>query len=91
MYLNIYICHPHIEEGQTKPVCFMKKKISLMKKNLINLRFMFFAVTVELHYNGNYLKSQISPIFLGETDFFVHKTDWFSLVLLYMWMTYELI
>ena len=51
---------------------------------------MIFAVTAELHYNGNYLKSQISPIFIDETDFF-HKKDRFSLVLLCIRMTYELI
>ena len=82
-------CHPHIEEDQTKPVCFLEK-ISLIKTNLINLRFMIFAITVELHCNGKILKSQINKIFLDRFDFF-HKTDWLSLVLLYMWVTYELI
>ena len=27
------ICHPDIEEDQTKPVCFMRKKISFIKTN----------------------------------------------------------
>ena len=52
---------------------------------------MIFAVAVELHCNGKNLKYQISNFFLVQTDFFSHKTDWFSLVLLYMWVTYELI
>ena len=34
------VCHLHIEEDQTKPVCFMRKKISLIKKNLVDLRFL---------------------------------------------------
>ena len=88
-HLYELICHPHIEEDQTRPVCFLKK-ISLIKTNLINWRFMIFAVTVELHCNGKILKSQINLIFLDQTDFF-HKTDWFSLAPLYMWVTYELI
>ena len=65
-------------------------KISLIKKNWINLRFIIFAITMELHCNGQNLKSPINPIFLDQTDFF-HKIDWFSLVLLYMVVTYELI
>ena len=76
------VCHPHIEEDQTKPVCFMKK-ISLIKKNLINLIFFVLPITMELHCNGKNLKSQINHFFLDQTDFF-HKTDWFSLVLLYI-------
>ena len=59
IHLYELICHPHIEEDQTKPVCFLKK-ISLIKTNLINWRFMIFAVTVELHCNGTILKSQIN-------------------------------
>ena len=82
------ICHPHLEQDQTKPVCLVKK-IGLIKKNLINLKFMILAVLVELHYNGKNLKSQINLICLYETDFFSHKTNWFSLVLLYIWVTYE--
>ena len=35
-HLYELICHPHKEEDQTKPVCFMKK-MSMIKKNLINL------------------------------------------------------
>ena len=88
-HLYELICHPHIEEDQTKPVCFMKK-ISLIKKNLIYLRFEIFAITMELHCNGKNLKSQINQFFLDQIDFF-RKTDWFSLVLLYMWVTHELI
>ena len=30
-HLYEFICHPHIDEDQTKPVCFMKK-IILIKK-----------------------------------------------------------
>ena len=44
---------------------------------------------MEFHCNAKNLKSQINQFFLDKTDFF-HKTDWLSLVLLYMWMTYEL-
>ena len=33
-HLYKLICHPQIEEDQTKPICFMKK-ISLIKKNFI--------------------------------------------------------
>ena len=51
---------------------------------------MIFAITMELHRNGKHLKSQIILIFLDQTDFF-HKTDWFSFVILYMRVTYELI
>ena len=58
------LCHPHIDEDQTKPVCFLKKKNSLIKTNLINWRFMIFAVTVEFHCNGKILKYQINLIFL---------------------------
>ena len=65
------------------------KKISLIKKNYINLQFMIFAATVELNCNGKIFKSQINLIFFDQTDFF-HK-QWFCLVLLYMWVTYELI
>ena len=74
------------------------KKISLIKKNLnnlifavtiqlqcINLRYKIFAITLELNCNG---KNLIIPIFLDQTDFF---QKWFSLVPLYMWVTYELI
>ena len=75
-YLYELICHPHIEEDQTKPVCFMKK-ISLIKKNLINLRFFFILpITIELHCNGKNLKSQINHFFIDQTYFFLHKTDW---------------
>ena len=81
-HLYELICHPHIEEDKTRPVCFLKK-ISLIKTNLINWRFMIFAVTLELHCNGKNLKSQINLIFLDQNDFF-HKTDLLSLVLLYM-------
>ena len=59
---------PHIEEDQTKPVCFMKK-ISLIKKILKNLRFMIFAVTLELHCNNKNLKSPNIQFFLDQTEF----------------------
>ena len=72
-HLYELICHPHIEGDQTKPFCFMKN-ISLIKKNLNNLRFMIFAVTIELHCNGKNLKSQINQIFLDKTDFFIKQT-----------------
>ena len=88
-HLYELICHPHIEEDQTKPVCFMKQ-ISLIKTNLINLRFKNFAITMELHCNSKNHKSPINQICLDQTDFF-QKTDWSSLVLLYMWVKYELI
>ena len=79
---------PTYREDQTKPVCFMKK-ISLIKKNLKSLRFMIFALIVEIHCNGKNPNSQNNQIFLGGTDF-LHETDLFRLVLLYMWVTYEL-
>ena len=41
--------YPHIEEGQTKVVCCIKK-INLIKKNLRNWGFKIFAVTMELHF-----------------------------------------
>ena len=62
IHLYELICHPYTEEDQTKPVCFMKK-ISLIKKNQINLRFMIFDITMELHCNGKILKFQINLIF----------------------------
>ena len=73
------ICHPHIDEDQTKPVCFMIK-ISLIKKILNNLRFMIFAVTVKLHYKGKNLKHQNNLISLDKTEFFIKQTGlvWFS-------------
>ena len=77
-HLYELICHPHIEKDQTKPVCFMKK-ISLIKKIFINLKF-----------NGKNHKSQINQNFLVQTDLF-HKTDGLCLVLIFMWVTYELI
>ena len=43
---------------------------------------------MELHCNGQNLKYQFSELFLDQIDFF-QKTDWFSLVLLYMWVEYE--
>ena len=71
-HLYELICHPHITEDQTKPVCLMKK-INLIKKNLIYLRFMIFAITVELHCNGKNIKLPINLIFLDQTDFFFIK------------------
>ena len=66
-------------------------KISLIKKNWINFRFIIFAITMKLHCNGKNHKSLINQIFLDQTDFCLHKIDWLSLVLLYLWVTYELI
>ena len=51
-----------------------------------NFKFMISAVTIELHCNGKNLKSHTNLIFLDQTDF-CHKTDWLSLVLLYMMVT----
>ena len=45
------------------------------QEKLDYLRFIIFAITMELHCNGKNTKSPINPI----------------LVLLYMWVTYELI
>ena len=87
-HLYELICHPQIEEDQTKPVCL--KKNSFIKKNLINLRFKIFAVTMELNCNGKNHKSEINQKYFDQTDFFC-KTDRLSLVLIYMWVTYELI
>ena len=42
----------------------MRKKISLIKKNLINLIFMIFAITMVLYYNGKNPKYQIIKFFL---------------------------
>ena len=75
-HLYELICHPCIEEDQTKPVSLMKK-IKLIKKILIKLRFFILPITMELHCNGRNLKSQINQFFLHQTDFF-HKTDWLS-------------
>ena len=62
---------PHIEEDQTKPVCFMKKKLHFFLKIFLNnLRFKIFAITTELHCNGKNLKSQTNQHFLDLTDFF---------------------
>ena len=52
--------------------------------------FKIFAVTMELNCNGKNHKSQIIIFVLDQTDIF-HKTEWFSLVPFYMWVTYELI
>ena len=46
-----------------------------------------FAVTMELHCNGKILNLQFLNKFLIKLIFF-YKTDWLSLVLLYMWVTY---
>ena len=45
---------------------------------------------MELHCNGKNLNLKLFNVFFIKLIFF-HKTDWFSLVLLYMWVTYELI
>ena len=50
-----------------------------------NWRFKMLTYTMELHWNGKILNLQF-PIIL---DFFFK--DWFSLVLLYLWVTEELI
>ena len=68
-----------MEEDQTKPVCFMRrkkttKKNSLIKKNLIHLRFKIFAITMELHYNNKNHKSQVNLNFLDQTDFFIKQS-----------------
>ena len=68
-HLYELICHPHIEEDLTKPVRFMKK-ISLIKKNLITLRFLILPIAMELHYNAKNHKTQINHFFLDQTDFF---------------------
>ena len=68
-HLYELICHPHIEGDKTKPVCFLKKKISLIKKNWINLIFMIFAVTMALQCNDKNLKSQNNLFCLDQTDF----------------------
>ena len=83
------IFHPHTEEDQTKVVRFIKK-IFLNKKYLRNFRVKIFSDTMELHCNGKNLESQISQIFLDRVDFF-YKTDWLSLILLFMWVEDELI
>ena len=60
-------------------------KISENKKKII-----WGTKTMELRCNGKNLESSISQIFLDQIDF-SHKTDHLSLVLLYMWVKYELI
>ena len=45
---------------------------------------------MDLHCNGKNPQSQISQIFIDQIDFF-DKIDWFSLILLYMWVEDELI
>ena len=54
------IFHPHIEEDQTKLVCFIKNKSIWSRFFFRNLRFKIFFVTMELHCNGKNLKSKIS-------------------------------
>ena len=83
------IFHPHIEEGQTKVVCFIKK-INMIEKKLRNLGFKNFAVTMDLNCSGLNLKSWISKKNVNQIDFF-YKTDYLSLTFLYMWVKYELI
>ena len=83
---GLKLLHLHIEEDETKIVCFITK-INLIKKNMRNLRFKIFAVIMELHCNS---KNLISHIFLDQIDF-CYKTDYLSLALLYMWVKYELI
>ena len=84
------ICDPHIEEDQTKPVYFIKKKINLTKKNLRNWRFKI----LPLQWSSIVLATSWTTYFkknLNQNDFFFYKTDWFSLVLLYTCVIYELI
>ena len=42
-------------------------------KNMRNLKFKIFAVSMELHCNGKNLKSSISQIFLYQIDFFLNR------------------
>ena len=62
----------------------------MVKKFFRNFRFNNFAGKIELNCNVQNLKSQISQIFIDQIDFF-YKIDWFSLMLLYMWVEDELI
>ena len=52
------------------------------------MRFKISAITMELHCNDKNLKSQFSQLFLDQTNLF-YKTDWLSLVLLYIWVEFE--
>ena len=83
------ICDPHIEEAQTKPVYFIKKN-QFDQEKIEKFEVQDFAFTMELHCIGNILNHQFKKKILIKMIFF-YKTDWFSLVLLYMWVIYELI
>ena len=88
MCLHELIFHPHIEEDHTDIFRFMRK-INLIKKNLRKLRFKFFAVTMGRHCNSKNPKSQFSQFFLDQIDF-SYKTEYISMILLYMWVEDEL-
>ena len=49
------ICDPHIEEDQTKPVYFIKKKNQFDQEKFEKLEVQDFALTMELHCIGNIL------------------------------------
>ena len=87
---NEVICDPRIEEDQTKPVYFVKKN-QFDQEKFEKLEVQDFAFTMELHCIGNILNHQLKKKSLIKMIFFFYKTDWFSLVLLYMWVIYELI
>ena len=51
------------------------KKISLIKKKWINLKFKIFAITMELHRNGNNKKNlELIIFFLIKLIFFKKQT-----------------
>ena len=72
IYMSSYVTH--IYRGTNITSLFDEKKISLIHFFFYYLRFMIFAVTVELHCNGKNIKSQINLIFLDESDFFQKET-----------------
>ena len=48
-----------------------------------------FAITMGPHYNSKNLQSKFSHNFLELLDFF-YKTEFFSMILPYIWVEYEL-
>ena len=80
---------PTYRGGPNKNSLFYKEN-QFGQEIFINLKFIIFVATIELDCNGKSPKSQINQFFLDHTDFF-HKTGWFSLVLLYIFVAYELI
>ena len=67
------------------------KQINFNKKKLRKFRFKIFAITTELHWNVKNLKFLFYYFFVvAKIDFFP-ITGWFYLVLLYVWVQYELI